>query len=495
MPKKSKFDLSHERKMSFNMGKLIPFMVEEVLPGDSFRVNNEVLVRLAPMLAPVMHRVNIYLHNFFVPMRLIWNESEDFFTGGRDGSLEPLVPFIDYPTLGNLEYNYNGSLADYLGLPTGTTGSAFTNPMKTNVLAFRAYLEIYNEWYRDPNLTDPVPYSKNSGASIADWPELGKLRDRAWEKDYFTSCLPFAQRGQPVGAPIDYVDVGSSLVKTGSDGSPAPDGQLNSAGGVAFSNSTGVRIESEGRIMVETMRLANRMQEWYERNARSGSRYIEQLLGQWGVRSSDARLQRPEYLGGGRQPVVISEVVSTFQADASVAPYPQGNMAGHGISAGSNNGFKRRFEEHGFVIGILSVLPRTAYHQGLHRKWTRFDKFDYAWPAFANLGEQEVNQREIFADYEGPLNPNPPVFGYQERYAEYKYGCSTVHGEFRDSLGFWTMGRNFTAAPVLNESFVMSDPTHRIFAVEDPTIHKLYAQCYNSISAIRSLPFYGTPRI
>lgn len=500
MKKRSKFDLSSERKMSLNMAELIPIMHEEVLPGDKFRSSTELFLRFAPMLAPVMHRMNAFVHFFFVPDRIIWSEFEDFITGGRDGTLAPVHPFLEFPIATAPDRSVNGALADYLGLPTYPTGTTMTNNMAISALPFRAYQLIYNEYYRDQNLTDPVPFSLGSGAvSGPDLLAITLKRTRAWEKDYFTSALPWAQRGGVASAPVgvDYLPQ-SNVIKD--SGGPSGATALNSgaSGGLVDTAGTqGLRIENieNASVTINELRKANRVQEWLERNARGGARYIEQILSQFGVLSSDARLQRPEYLGGGRAPVVISEVLSNFQFSGDPDGLPQGNMAGHGISVGSGNGFSRSFEEHGRIIGILTVMPRTSYQQGIHRKWTRFDKFDYAWPAFANLGEQEVKSTEIYQDPTLPVNTPATTFGYQERYAEYKYGQSTVHGDMRDSLAYWHEGRIFAAEPVLNESFVTCDPSHRIFAVTDPAVHKLYCQVYNRVSALRPLPFFGIPRL
>lgn len=499
--KKAKFNLSHERKLSLNMGQLTPIMKMEVLPGDQIKLDStEMLMRMAPMIAPVMHRIKAYVHYWFVPNRIIWSEWEDFITGGKNGDLAPVMPFITFPSTAAPDRSYNGSLADYLGLPTIPVGSGgtVTNPSKISALPFRAYQTIYNEFYRDQNLSDPVPFSLGSGhVAGQDLLEITQIRKRAWEKDYFTSALPWAQRNnQPVGAPVFFESGSPTVGRDAITGNPSSAGALAlDAQAIVNNGIANIRLENEGSVLVEELRLANRLQEWYEKNARGGARYIEQLLSHFRVRSSDARLQRPEYLGGGSSNVVISEVLSTFQADTGVAPYPQGNMAGHGISAGANSGFSRRFEEHGTVIGILSVLPKTGYMQGIHKDWKRFDKFDYAWPTFAHLGEQEVSNEEVYVNYTAPANTPYPTFGYQERYAEYKYAPNTVHGNFRDSLSYWNMDRVFTAPPALNESFVMSDPTTRIFAVESADDHKLYCQLFHNLSAVRPLPFFGTPRI
>lgn len=502
MAKKSKFNLSHERKLSLNMGQLVPIICDEVLPGDRFRVNSEVFLRFAPLLAPVMHRVKVYTHYFFIPNRLLWNQWEDFITGGKNGDLAPVPPFLSFPSVAAPDRSVNGSLADYLGLPTIPQADVptVTNTFQVSALPFRAYQKVYNDYYRDQNLSDPVAFSLNGGAVAGqELLDITSIRKRAWEKDYFTSALPWAQRGGEAGVPIDYTENlatkafnATANVNAGAQAGFKSDG----SGNIEETGSSGdIRFETEANIFIRELRKAARLQEWLEKNARAGSRYVEQLLAHWGVRSSDQRLQRSEYLGGGVSPVVISEVLSNFQFSGDAQGLPQGNMAGHAISAGNTNGFNRQFEEHGWIIGIMSVIPATAYQQGIHRKWFRTDKFDFAWPTFAQIGEQEVVGRELYVDYKAAAGSDDGTFGYQERYAEYKYGVSSVHGNMRDNLAYWHMGRIFSAQPQLNESFVMSDPTTRIFAVEDPGDHHLYCQLYNHVSAIRKLPYHGTPSL
>lgn len=516
-PKRSKFDLSHEKKLSFNMAHLVPINCIEILPGDKFKVDTELMIRLAPMLAPIMHRVNVRVENFFVPTRLIWDESEDFFTGGPNGTSAPVAPTIT-TTLGmvNDSYYWIGSLADYLGLPLVNPGAVSTpQPMTFSALPFRAYQKIYNDYYRDQNLEADLDISTASGAvSDTEARKIMDLRRRCWEKDYFTSALPFAQRGAAVNIPItdaeaavDYM--AQSLVLT-EDGLPANVNTGIGVGGAVAGdmvvNKTGFdgsgtsgRIENIAGIditgigaTINDLRTAVQTQKWLEKMALGGARYIEQILVMFGVRSSDARLQRPEYLGGGKQPVVISEVLSTVSN--ATEDLPQGNMAGHGIAVGNRNGFTRSFEEHGYVISLLSVMPRTAYQQGLSRMWTRNTKFDYAWPDFAHLGEQAVSLGELYFDVGGD-SVATDTFGYQSRYCEYKYMSDTVHGDFRTNLDYWHMGRKFDTPPALNKQFVEGNPTTRIFAVDDENTLHLYAQVYHRISAIRPLPYFGTPRL
>lgn len=499
-PRLNKFDLSHERKLTANMGVLTPIYVQDVVPGDKFRVSTEIMMRLAPMLAPVMHRMNVFVHYFFVPNRLVWNEWEDFITGGPDGTLAPVHPFV---TIDDATKNYfgHGSLSDHMGVPYVDPANIITNETNISTLPFRAYQTIYNEYYRDQNLQQtPVVVPLTSGEdNAAAFAILATTRKRAWEKDYFTSALPFAQRGAPVTMPIEATGTASTPYISFSGAPPDGDTKIISvgledrlgdvAGNTLVPNDWTVAIDSSS-ITINDLRRSVKLQEWLEKNARGGARYIEQILVHFGVLSSDARLQRPEYLGGGKQPIVISEVLSTVDYDGSK---PQGNMSGHGLSVGRSNGFARRFEEHGYVIGIMSVLPRTAYQQGIPRHLQKFDKFDIFWPTFANLGEQEINYKEIYYDAGGVSTVTP--FGYQSRYSEYKYMPSTVHGEFKSTLAYWHMGRIFAAEPDLNEDFVMSDPTTRIFAVEEGPEDYLWIQLFNRVDALRPMPYFGTPTL
>ncbi|AXL14921.1 major capsid protein [Microviridae sp.] len=478
-PRMSSFDLSHEKKLSTKMGQLTPILIEEVVPGDQFKGRTETMIRMAPMIAPVMHRVNTFVHYFFVPNRILWNQWEDFMSGGREGTTKPVMPTVTLSGAVRAE----GTLADYLGLPS------VTGNVSVNKLPFQAYQQIYNDYYRDPNLTDPIDI--DGTASV-----ISSLRQRAWEKDYFTSALPWPQRGPDVSLNADITENKPSILRKASDDTP-----------IAF--STGLNTRALGEVedaatnelayidgaedvqfTINELRNSSALQRWLEKNARGGYRYIEQILAHFGVKSSDKRLQRAEYLGGGQSPMVISEVLNT----SATASEPQGGMAGHGIGTSSGNSFKPySVEEHGYIIGIMSVLPRTAYQQGVPRHWNRSDSTDYYWPAFANLGEQEVLNKELYMD-PSDTDYSEGTFGYQQRYAEYKYACDTVHGDFKDSLDFWHMGRILSSQPALNASFVESDPTDRIFAVNDGK-DTLWCQVYNSIQARRPMPYHAMPSL
>lgn len=514
-PRLNKFDLSHERKLSMQMGPLVPIMCNEIMPGDKFRVNTEIAMRMIPMLAPIMHRVNVFTHYFFVPNRLIWDEWEDFITGGRLGTSAPVAPHALASVLTTEGYAQQPSgLLNYLGFPTTLAASADpASDLQVSMLPTRAYQLIWDEFYRDQNVSAALDISKASGA-IGAGAELDKLctiRLRAWEKDYFTSALPFAQRGAAVGLPIELTGDAPIFADPLN---PAATSSVVEAIEQPGSSNVGYSVQLDPTIgggdlvarldgmagtssTINDLRRSWAIQRWLERNARGGARYVEFLLHQFGKKSSDARLQRPEYLGGGRTPMQISEVLQTVQQVAADVPVgnPLGDMGGHGFSIGNMNGFRRSFEEHGFVIGLMSVLPRTAYQQGVHRMWTRMDKFDYPYPVLANIGEQEVKNYELYftGDVAVPGTYDPlETFGYQSRYAEWKYGCSSVHGEFQDTLAFWHMGRIFEDAPALNEAFIGADPTTRIFANES-TNEGLYVHLFNKVDALRPLPYYGTP--
>lgn len=531
-PETSVFDMSHDNKLSLNMGELVPIMCKEVLPGDVWKGNAEVMIRLAPMLAPVLHRINAYVHYFFVPNRILWNDSkadcwETFITGGEDGDSDAVPPYV--------ELNYNsvtaldsGTLADYLGYNFQHIVSSWPDDftLKVSCLPLRAYLKIYNDYYRDQNLTDEIEYPVTGGEDTTDLGVYFTLRKRCWEKDYFTSALPFAQRGDAVQIPFTgsfdaspnqkiYNVNGQQVYNTflGSNGegvfsarSLAPSygdfvESVDFTTGTTEEGSAVTSVGSNGSInlkldvsqsignaaTIEDLRTANRVQRWLERNARAGARYVEQILAHFNVRVPDYRLDRAEFLGGGKQPVVISEVLQTSSTDSTT---PQGNMSGHGIVGGGDNSFSFRAEEHGFIIAILSVLPRTGYCQGLDKMLTRFDRFDYAWPEFANLGEQPVLKQELYVGTDETANNS--TFGYQSRFSEYKFANNEIHGDFKTNLAYWHMGRIFDSQPSLNSSFVNSDPTTRIFAVQTDVDH-LYAMVYFNIRVSRKLPFYSNP--
>lgn len=546
-PKRNVFNLSYENKLTMNMGELVPIMCMPIVPGDKFRVNTEALVRLAPLVAPMMHRVNVYTHYFFVPNRLVWNEWEDFITKGIDGEDAPVLPFINladtysqFTSEAGVRASFGDStLWDYLGLPTlngcGSkvysgiiNGVTVPNGFRISALPFRAYQMIYNEYYRDQNLTDPVEFALTSGSVTADLDKLLVLRRRAWEKDYFTSALPWLQRGPDVSVPVGgafgdiTIDPSAGYQRfVDKDGNPMNISSSSEAGMIQFAeaghtpniagdlmagNTNGsfagqyhtwfdpngtLKVNGDNAgISIQDLRTSNALQRWFERNARGGSRYIEQILAHFGVRSSDARLQRPQFLGGGKMPIAVSEVLQTSSTDNTS---PQANMAGHGISAGVNNGFRHYFEEHGYVIGLMSIMPRTGYQQGVPRDFTKFDNMDFYFPEFAHLSEQEIKNQELYVSNDASYNEG--TFGYTPRYAEYKYHESEAHGDFRGNLSFWHLNRIFTDKPNLNTTFVECNPSNRVFATSDTEDDKFWVQIYQDVKALRLMPKYGTPML
>ena len=505
-PGKNAFDLSHSKKLSCLGGYLVPIMLQEVLPGDKFRVHSEIMVRLAPMLAPLYAELNVYSHWFFVPNRIIYSEWEKFITGGEDGLQAPVHPALNL----NSTNHVTGSLSDYFGIPTASYGAAVNQ--NVNLLPFRAYQEIWNEYYRDQNLIARFNFSKASGVITSadpDYAQLMELHKRAWERDYFTSCLPNPQRGAAASAPIstagaspnylraNNASTGAALVnQTGFTTDAAGDIHLTPAGAGVYVQFKNAGDGTVGSLLISELRKANALQKFMEKMNRGGARLTEVILMQFGVKSSDARLQRPEYLGGARSPVTISEVTSTYQLNTTPPNLPQGNLAGHGIGYSDEHGFPESFfEEHGFIIGLMSILPRAEYFQGLNKMWQRPTRLDYYWPDFAQLGDQAVLNKELYLET-AAAGTNDGTFGYIPKFSEYKFAPSTIHGDFRSSLAYWHMARTFAARPALNQAFIECTPRTDIFAVPGSagTPH-YFVNVMNSVDAVRPLPFYVTPRI
>ncbi|MDR2602610.1 MAG: hypothetical protein LBC53_09215 [Spirochaetaceae bacterium] len=523
-PGHSMFDLSYEKKFTCDMGRLIPILCEEAVPGDLWKIGNEVVIRFQPMLSPILHEVNVYVHYFFVPYRLLWDDWEDFITGGEDGDFN--VPLPRWSPI----YNQIGSLWDYFGFPTGVSPDELHRPLD---FPLRAYNFVWNEYYRDENIMPEIVnlYTESNLDLPANLggPSLG-LHFRCWEKDYFTSALPWQQRGTAPGLPLytlpsnaEYTSFSGSHPSsfTGSSASMleyynepfigligatslananilttffkgnGTSADINFQNNVkaGFSNNT---VDLANHVLagfnIADLRLAFQLQKWLERNARAGARYTEFLLSHFGVAPRDERLDRPEYIGGSRSPCIISEVLQTSASSAGSTP--QGNMSGHGIVVDKRFVAKYRVQEFGLILGLMSVMPRSAYQQGIDRQWLRRTKFDFPFPEFVNLSEQAVERAEIYlADNEAS---NSAVFGYQGRFDELRIKRDMVCGLMRDpSFSTWHLGRIFSSSPNLNADFLRCVPDKRIFQV--PTQPGLIVSFGNVINAFRPIPYIAEP--
>lgn len=484
---RSVFNLSYTKKFTCDMGQLIPVLHDEVLPGDVWHISNQCVIRLQPMVAPLLHEVNAYVHYFFVPNRIIWDDWESFITGGEDGTEAPTLPVWGGAS------NAVGTLWDYMGMPTGVNPPTGFEPID---FQRRAYHAIYNEYYRAEELI--------AESSLT----VDTLHNRAWEKDYFTSALLSQQRGVAPALPISgIIDIDSTdeSVKWHNANDPGDDFALMEASGnittnsaptgagyLRFGDPTGLEVDlsSATTVDVADMRLAFQQQKFLERNNRAGARYTEQLKAHYGVAPRDDRLDRPEYIGGTKQPVIFSEVLQTESSDAST---PQGNMSGHGISVASNFVGTYRAKEHGIIMGIISVMPRTAYSQGIDRQWLKTTKYDYYFPEFANLSEQPVYEGEIYAS--ATLSEDQTIFGYQGRYNEYRYKKDLIAGDMRSTYDYWHLGRQFSGRPTLNQTFVEAAPSTSIrkdiFAA--PSADGLIINFGNILKVVRPMPIVSNP--
>lgn len=490
------FNLSYEKKLTCDMGQLIPIMCEEVVPGDTFMVGNEIVVRLGPMLAPILHEINVFVHYFFVPYRLLWPGDEvgpsweSFISGGKLGTDASTLP------LWSVTNKALYSLWDYLGFPIGVAGSATFKPM---AFPMQAYNFIYNEYYRDETLITAVSLNQEN------------ILLRAYEKDYFTSALPWTQRGTPPALPFSGSAVWgtSPLIVADTDqtnavvweraGAKLVEMTTAAAGAVtnvrpklADLNANSLTAATFG---VNDLRLSFQIQKWLERNARAGVRYKEFLQSHFGVSPRDERLQRPEYLGGSKGPVIVSEVLQTG-VTSGTAGKDVGFMTGHGLGVQKNQAFKYSAQEFGLIMGIMSIMPRSGYSQGINRQWLRTTRYDFYHPEFAHLSEQPIFQGEVFLDTVDANNKT--VFGYQGRYDEMRYKPNLCVGLFAKGqlLEFWHLARSFAAAPGLNQAFLECDGKaaglKRVF--QDQTANSsFYVNFANLIKAVRPMPFEPSP--
>lgn len=533
---RSVFDRSHGWKSTFDSGYLVPFLVDEVLPGDSYKVKFNFLARLSTPVVPTMDNLFIDTFYFFVPYRLLWKHWEQF-NGQQDypgASTDYLVPQTSAPAEGGFPV---GSLEDYFGLPTGVSG------IKANELAARAYALIWNEWFRDENLQNPINlsnYAEISTASGLDDVGLGdagftgshKLLRRGKRHDYFTSALPWPQKGPGVELPLSgnaniirdgnkpfALGDASNSFKVGFSytGFSSGRGQLSRpigddlfVGSNQFAQGTGSDITapllgySGGLIAdlssvtaatINSLRQAFQLQKLYERDARGGTRYTEILRSHFGVVSPDSRLQRPEYLGGSESPVIINPVVQNSATGSTGAETPQGNLAAYGLasSTSAKHGFTKSFVEHGIIIGLLNVRADLTYQQGIPRMFSRRTRFDFYWPVLAHLGEQAILNKEIYAQ---GTSADDDVFGYQERYAEYRYFPSMITGKLRStdpqSLDVWHLSQKFDSLPTLSAQFIQDNPpVSRILAVQNEP--QFIIDSYIEMKCARPMPVYGVP--
>lgn len=487
---RNKFSLSHHKLLTCNMGELIPVGLLEVLPGDSFQMSSSALVRCSPLLTPVMHPVDVRIHHWFVPNRLVWTDWENFITGGPDGNNASVAPTIS--TGAGVAVS---SLADYLGIPTGVASKSYS------ALPTRGYQLIWKEWYRDQDLETAPVIDLTDGA---DTTTTTTLQNCDWEKDYLTSARPWEQKGPSITIPLGSTapvirntgSTNAALIRRADTqapiastafGSTTASGQLNMAGAIPAMldpNSTMLAdLSTASAASVNLLREAFALQRYEEARARYGSRYTEYLR-YLGVRSSDARLQRPEYLGGGRNTIQFSEVLQTGGTSAG-AQTGVGNLAGHGIAATRSNRFRRFFEEHGYIHSFMSIRPKTMYIQGLRRTFNRTTKEDYWQKELEHIGQQAVQNKEVYLPHATPEN----TFGYQDRYDEYRREESWVSGEFRTTLNMWHFARSFASDPALNATFVKCVPSEAPFAVN--TTNTMWIMVKNSVQARRMLTSTG----
>ena len=555
--KRTKFDRSHVYKTTFNSGKLIPIFVDEVLPGDTTRMSVNYFARLATPIKPIMDNIYLDWFFFFVPNRLVWEHWQNFCFEQEDpgDSTDYVIPTVS--ATGNSGNAYIGSLWDYFGLPVNTSG----NISGISALPFRGVYLIWNEWFRDENLQKSVKIQKGdanevlnsarsseqpswvftSGISIV--PGLA-CPPRGKRHDYFTSALPWTQKGPGVSIGLagtaSIVDpspttgyllhsTGNQLVAVsayGGDASSSGGRRISSgSGSISFNryssssdysavggfagntsdmitmsaqpasgflaNDSYVDLDTSSIFTINSLRTAFQMQKFYERLARGGSRYTEVLRSFFGVVSPDARLQRPEFLGSFTKMVNVNPIAQTSATDNTS---PQGNLSAYGVTAAKFHGFTKSFVEHGYIIGFVCARADLTYQQGINKMWLRSTVYDFYWPTFAHLGEQAIELREIYAQ---GSEADTAVFGYQERYAEYRYKPSQITGKFRSSvtggnLDVWHLSQFFNNAPTLNEEFIVENPPiERIIAV--PSEPEFLLDIGFRYTTVRPMPMFGTP--